>query len=168
MKTTIVPAQITSVEDKIAGNLSFSQLLLMIVPVFVSAGLFVFLPPFTTYKLYKVFITVLVALICLTLALRIKGRLVAQWVTILSRYNARPRFYVFDKRSVYARKIVRQKVVTPVEVEEKVLEVSLEPQFAFNTGELLSFENRITHPAANFHFTRSKKGGLRVHIKEIK
>jgi hypothetical protein len=165
MRTTIVPAQITSVEDKIAGNLSFTQLLLMIVPVFVSAGLFVFLPPFTTYKLYKVFITVSIALICLALALRIKGRLVVQWIIILSRYNARPRFYVFNKNSSYARTVVRQKRAIPTIETELVPEVSLEPSFAFNTGEVMDFEKKISNPAADFHFKRNKKGGLSVGIK---
>ena len=40
MKMTVVPAQVTTVEDRIIGNLGFSQILLLIVPVFAAAGIF--------------------------------------------------------------------------------------------------------------------------------
>ena len=40
MRTTVVPAQVTTVEDKIAGNLGLSQLLLLTLPVFGGSALF--------------------------------------------------------------------------------------------------------------------------------
>jgi hypothetical protein len=39
MKTTIIPAQITTVEDKIAGNLSFAQILLFLAALFLGTYL---------------------------------------------------------------------------------------------------------------------------------
>ena len=33
MKTTVVPAQVTTVEDKIAGNLSFVQIIILIITI---------------------------------------------------------------------------------------------------------------------------------------
>lgn len=168
MKTTVVPAQITSVEDRITGNLSFSQLLLMIVPVFVSAALFVLLPPFTSYRPYKLIISVLLAAVCIILAIRIKGRLVVEWIGLLSRYNLRPRYYVFNKNSLSSRKIEKiQK--EPKKLENKVPTKFLPKQaLVFNTGEVMNFEDRLKNPEANFHFSTNKKGGLRVHIKEVK
>jgi hypothetical protein len=168
MKTTVVPAQITSVEDKIAGNLTFKQLILMIAPVFVSTALFVLLPPFTKYRLYKVILSATFGLLCLALALRVKGKLVIEWIAMLSRYNLRPRIYVFNKNSSYARTITIKPKQTKTEVSEPKLKKSVMPQLAFTTGEIINFENALGNPNADMHFIRSKKGGLRVHIKEIK
>lgn len=168
MRTTIVPAQITSVEDRITGNLSFKQLLLMITPVFMSMALFICLPPFAGYKVYKVVISVVIAVICLGLALRIKGRLVIDWAMILSRYNLRPTYFVYNKNNSTARTVIAKKHARPAEQSEPQKAKSPMPQFVYNTGDEMSFEERLINPAANLHFTFSKKGGLRVHVKEIK
>ncbi|MCA9333231.1 PrgI family protein [Candidatus Saccharibacteria bacterium] len=168
MKTTVVPAQITSVEDRIAGNLSFKQLILMITPVFVSTALFILLPPFTKYQLYKVIISVTFALLCFTLALRVKGKLVIEWIIMLSHYNLRPRFYVFNKNSGSSRSITPKPKKQIVDKEVKESKSPLLPKLAFTTGEILNFENALGNPNADLHFIRSKKGGLRVHIKKVK
>ena len=34
MRTTVIPAQITTVEDKIAGSLNLTQILILMIPVF--------------------------------------------------------------------------------------------------------------------------------------
>lgn len=65
MRMTVVPAQITTVEDRIIGNLGFSQILLLIVPLFVSAGVFVLLPPFIGGAIYKYIIMAAVGLVFL-------------------------------------------------------------------------------------------------------
>lgn len=168
MKTTVVPAQITSVEDRIAGNLSFKQLILMIAPVFVSTAMFVLLPPFTKYRLYKVIISGMFGLICLTLALRIKGRLVIEWIGMLSRYNLRPKIYVFNKNNTSGRTLPPKTKHIKTEKKTEELKAPALPRLVFSTGDIMSFENALGSPSADMHFIRSKKGGLHVHIKEIK
>ncbi len=168
MKTTVVPAQITSVEDRISGNLSFKQLILLVTPVFLSTALFIFMPPFTKYRLYKVLISLFIASICLILAIRVRGRLVAEWIGTMSRYNLRPRYYVFNKNSVVGRKILYSTRDEIKKVKNKEPKTMPMPHLAFNTGEVMNFENTLTNPNADFYFLRSKKGGLRVHIKEVK
>lgn len=168
MRTTIVPAQITSVEDKISGSLTFKQLLLMIAPVFISMALFVFLPPFAGYKVYKLVLSIAIAVICLVLALRIKGRLIVDWMVILSRYNLRPTYFIYNKNDSTARTVIAKKQPRTTELKEPVKQAMPQRQFAYNTGDEMSFEERLINPAANLHFTFSKKGGLRVHVKEVK
>jgi hypothetical protein len=168
MKTTVVPAQITSVEDRIAGNLSFKQLLLLVAPVFLSTALFIFLPPFTQYRLYKVIISLIIASICLVLAIRVRSRLVVDWIGTLSRYNLRPRYYIFNKNSVVSRKITPLNKTTKQIVDKKTPERIPLAQLVFSTGDVMNFENTLSNPQTDFHFLRSKKGGLRVHIKEVK
>ena len=75
MRTTVVPAQITSVEDKIAGNLSFTQLLLLVTPLFLGISLLILLPPFGVFAVYKIIISSAVTIVCISLAIRIRGRL---------------------------------------------------------------------------------------------
>lgn len=166
MKTTVVPAQITSVEDRISAHLSFKQLILMIIPVFLSAAIFVFLPPFLMYRNYKLAVSLVFVMICLTLAIRIKQRLVIEWIQVLKTYNSRPRIYVYNKNSMVHRQHIKiSKVVAPESIAEVESSQSLPPEY--KEDDVVNFESIVENPLANFHFSRSKKGGLRVHLKEI-
>lgn len=166
MKTLIVPAQITSVEDKIAGNLSFTQLLLMIVPVFISAGLFVFLPPFTQFRVYKLAIASVIAIISIALSIRIKSRLILEWLPVLGRYNLRPRYYVFNKNHTQGRDITVAAKKKEIVDQKKQLAKPIK-HLSFHPKEVYAFESAIVHPGADLHFKRNKKGGLDVRIKQV-
>lgn len=166
MRTTIVPAQITTVEDKIAGNLGLSQIILLIAPVFGGSAIFVVLPPFFNYALYKVVLVSFGALLCGVLAVRIKGKILASWVFAILRYNLRPTYYVFNKNNSYTREVIRSvaEVVEP-EVEPAAVEPSAIPRLS--TVEELEVANVIADPSANLRITTTKKGELRVIINEI-
>lgn len=167
MRTTVVPAQITSVEDKIAGSLSFSQLLLLIVPLFLSVAIYIVVPPFGSFHIYKIVIASIVTVVCLLLAIRIRGRLIAEWIGLRARYNARPLHYVFNKNSSYARKPV---TATEKKVEEVVDQADEKPAMKpllFLAKDQLQFDAATTNPSADFHFKVSKKGGLSVSIKKV-
>jgi hypothetical protein len=167
MKLTVVPAQITSVEDRIAGNLSFKQLLLIITPVFLSMAVFVLLPPFTRYHWYKLVISICTVSLCLTLAVRVRDQLVAEWIGTLSRYNLRPRYYVFNKNDMTARTLIETKSNKLNQVKPEAERLIPRPRLAFTTNEFIDFEHTLANPRAELYFLRSKKGGLRVHIKEV-
>jgi len=166
MRTTIVPAQITTVEDKIAGSLGLSQILLLISPIFDGSAIFVILPPFFNYALYKVVLISIGALLCGILAVRIKGKILASWITAILRYNLRPAYYVFNKNSSYARE-------TPAAViEEAEPEAQAEAEqpaavAQLSTAERLQATGVIADPAADVRFTTTKKGELRVIVNEI-
>src|SRR5215204_1042792 len=106
MRTTIVPSQVTTVEDRVAGRLGLSQLLLLISPIFGSSIIFVVLPPFFNYAVYKVVLIVCVASLSALLAIRIKGKILLFWAITLLRYNTRPRYYLFNKNSAHTREII--------------------------------------------------------------
>lgn len=166
MRQTVVPAQVTTVEDKIAGNISFKQMLLLVAPVFLGGAMYVFLPPFLGYSIYKIVIWILFAVVCATLAVRIKGRLVADWIVIRSKYNLRPTFYTYNKNSMQLRKKidVAPKTLDMNESAEKKKYIHHEVDF----GSLRRLEEIILEPKANLVFHATKKGGLRVSIKEVK
>ena len=94
MKTSVVPAQVTSIEDTITAKLSLTQIVLLILPVFLAAIIFTGLPPSLHIKLYKLILTVVIAIPITTLALRINGQLLLRWLVMLSTYQVRPRRYI--------------------------------------------------------------------------
>ncbi len=169
MKTTIVPAQITSVEDKVVGNISVKQLLLLMSPVFLGVVIFAFLPPFIKYTTLKLAIVSTIVTVCSVLAIRWRGKLVAEWIAIMSRYNSRPRHYVYSKKDSFLRpkhsSAKRIELEVPIVAEEQP-----ETDFAAKLApsEFVRLEHAIENPAANFRFSVTRKGGLRVHIKEIR
>lgn len=165
MKTTIVPAQITTVEDKIAGSLGFTQLLLLVVPVFLGAALFVVLPPFFRVTLLKTSVVLVLTLICITMAVRIKGVIVLSWILILLRYNQRPRHYLYDKNSSYLR------IISTTEAQPSTLVVAKElPEHSplLVPGELVRAQMVVDDPRAKFHIRADRKGVLRAYIYEVK
>jgi hypothetical protein len=168
MKTTVVAAQVTTVEDRIAGNLSFTQLLLLAVPVFFGAALFAAVPPFMNISALKLALVTILAITCAILAIRIKGKLVLHWITILVTYVRRPRFYVYNKNDVFLRPLTREKPSTANKLSTPVT-IQVIPSFSASLPDVtqVRLEQTIANPKANFHF-RVKKGGLRVYIREVK
>ena len=169
MKTAIVPAQITTVEDKVAGNLSLSQLLLLAAPVFIGSAIYIIFPPSMGAAMYKlVILTVLVVGFSL-LAIRIKGRILLLWLITIVRYNLRPRFHVFNKNDAYLRDTSTE--VLPQDREEQSIDDLggdhiLIP--VLSTRETVLLEGIIANPQAKLHFLTDRKGALRVRITEIK
>lgn len=166
MKTTIVPAQVTSVEDKIAGNLNFTQVLLLTTPVFLSGAVFALLPPFMSLRSYKLALCVLMASVCIVLSIRIKGRIILAWIAIIGRYNLRPRYYIFNKNDLYLRPIFKS---TPTNIKRaKVQEPKPKLTELIPLTSLIHAEHMADDPRARFEFRTNRKGELRVHIQEIK
>jgi len=91
VKQTIVPAQVTTVEDKIVGSVSFKQLLLFVTPVFMGVLTYAFIPPFMSFGLIKIFLWSLLSIVCFTLAIRVKQQLIIDWLVIIGRFRRRPR-----------------------------------------------------------------------------
>jgi len=168
MRTTIVPAQITTVEDRIAGRLGLTQLLLLIMPIFGGSAIFVIFPPFFTYAVYKVVFITCVAVLCALLAIRIKGKILLFWAITLLRYNMRPRYYLFNKNSTYTREMVLPADIEDEPAEETTAQIAAPPRkTVLTTAERVQIEDLLANPDANVHITANKKGELRVHLTEV-
>ncbi len=168
MRTTIVPAQVTTVEDRIAGRLGLTQLLLLIMPIFGGSAIFVILPPFFAYAVYKLVLITCVAVLCALLAIRIKGKILLFWVITLWRYNTRPRYYLFNKNSTHTREIVLPVDIDNEPTEETIADVAMPTRkISLTTAERVQIEDLLANPDANVHITTNKKGELRVHLTEV-
>ncbi len=168
MRTTVIPAQITTVEDKIAGNLSMTQVVILMIPVFFATLMFAIAPPTMHIALYKLPPVFLVVIICLILSLRIKGKVVASWLLVLLRFNTRAKYYVFNKNDSYLREMpevihdANKKVVNEDPKKAMVL-----PAKTFGLKELKELERFIKNPNYTFSLKPGKKGGLYVAVSEI-
>lgn len=167
MKATIVPAQVTTVEDRIMGGLSFSQLMLLLVPIFMSAGMYAMIPPFMDGNVYKYIGMAIVALLCSILAIRIKGRILASWLVTILRYNLRPKYYLFNKNTTALREQYADHMLAAEEKTDRTRprERAEVPQLELH--EVAKVMAKLENPAANLRFETTRKGGLYVRLTEI-
>jgi len=171
MRTTVIPAQITTVEDKIAGNLNLTQILILMVPVFWTTIVYALISPTMRLAWYKFPLVLIVLFACLILSLRIKGKVVLSWLIVLIRFNARAKYYLFNKNDGYQRMIdlpVFEKKQIKI-FKEKVVEKEAEkPISNFNIPDFVKLENLIRNSAYSLSFKTAKKGGVNVAFEQIK
>lgn len=170
MRTKVIPAQITTVEDKIAGNLSLTQIMILISPVFLATIIYVLFPPSMQLVVYKIVLTVFVAILCIFLSLRIDGVVVAQWLMILFRYNLRPRFYIFNKSDTFQRLLDLPKIVTKPRFafRKAVVKEKEQPKLTtLHLSDAIKLEYALTSKKLDLKFRVAKKGGLNVAFQEI-
>jgi len=171
MRTRVIPAQITTVEDRIAGSLNLNQLFLLMIPVFWATIEFVILPPKLHVTLLKVVIALLIAGVCGILALRIKGKVIINWLIILLRYNLRPRWYVLNKNDAYLREMhlpVFEKRQSRLFRKKKAVAKDEKSLQQIVLSDIIRLEQLITNPDFTFSVKTNKKGGLNVGIEQIK
>lgn len=168
MKTRAIPAQITTVEDKIAGNLNLTQISLLMLPVFSLMVIYALLPKPMQFTFYKIPLVLVIAIISGVLSLRVKGKVIFNWVIILLKYNSRPSFYVFDKNERYMRDIsfpAIKKKQRKLFLRKKSTDVKkniIHP----STTELVRFDNFVSSPNMSFSIKVDRKGGLNVAIEQ--
>jgi hypothetical protein len=168
MKTSVVPAQVTTIEDRIAGRLGLSQLMLLAVPVFGGSALYIILPPNMHSATYKLVVIVSLLLVCSILAIRIKEKILLLWLVVLVRYNLRPRYYVANKNSLAGRNLGES--AKDLESEEETTEieqVNYAPLPSLSIAEALRVQAVMENPATNLSFIANKKGGLHVVLTEV-
>lgn len=168
MRTTIVPAQITTVEDKIAGSLNLTQIFLLMTPVFFGSIIYFAFPPRLHSAVYKLLLIAFIVLFCCVLAIRLKGKVLIEWFVILLRYSNRPRYFISNKNDAYQRETFFEESIKkqpkPQLHREKQIEIDLTPQIA------LSDRIKLEHflPYANLRIAFKKMGSMYVSLTEIK
>lgn len=168
MRVSIVPAQITTVEDKIAGNISVQQAMLLGLPILFGFVTALFFPPFGQFVAYKVAIVVILFVICGSLALRIKGRIVAQWIKLFAIYCARPKYHVYDKNTSYLRASESTKLPSETKVTTTSPQKKIIPQISnIAPHEFARLEQLAADSRAGIKFVVGRKGELNVRITEV-
>lgn len=168
MRTQVIPAQITTVEDRIAGNFSLKQILILLTPAFFATIVFVVFPPTMIITWLKVGIISAFGLVTTTLAIRLKGKLIIDWIVVLLKYNVRPKYYVFNKNDVDYRDLIlpKKEKIEPAKVEkESKASEKLIPSITIKN--LIQLEDLIHSKDFDVRFSTAKKGGLNVAFEKI-
>jgi hypothetical protein len=171
MRTRVIPAQITTVEDKIVGSLNLMQMLILMAPVFFTTLIYSILPPTMSFVVYKLIVSAVVFVTCLLLSLRIKGKVVVDWLAILLRYNLRAKYYIYNKnenhlRTMYLPSFEEEKVVKTKQVKVKAKK-QISSQ-VYQVKNLVNWENLVGSQDMDFRYKVSRKGGLNVAFEQIK
>lgn len=168
MKATIVPAQVTTVEDRVAGNLGFSQLILFAIPVFGGSLLYTVLPPSMSASAYKLVIIGIAAVVSSVLAIRIKGKILLLWMIVLLRYNLRPKLYLFNKNTNSFRENYPDHPVPPDQVDARSITKQSSPILPKLglVDSARAFE-ALDNPLRQLRYETTKNGGLYVRYTEI-
>ncbi|HSX05431.1 MAG TPA: hypothetical protein VLF69_03115 [Candidatus Saccharimonadales bacterium] len=167
MKQTVVPAQITTVEDRIVGSLGLTQIVLLALPVLATGLVFTAFPPAMHIAPYKIIALTVLAAICGMLAIRIRGQLMLFWLIVRVRFNIRPTYYIFNKNTTANRELYD--AMKTVELPHEELEKTAPRRRASKlsvTDTIRAFE-AMDNPAAHLTFATNKKGNLYVHITEV-
>lgn len=168
MKTQAIPAQITTVEDHIAGNLNLTQMILLLVPVFALLLIYALLPAPMHLSLYKVPLILSISLLCIILAIRLKRKVIINWVVILLKYNLRPAFYVYDKNEAYLRSFSLPDSKRKASKHSAHLK-AIKPEQIRTTTPLTDFirlDDLLTNPNFSLSFRTGRKGGFNVSLKQ--
>lgn len=170
MKTTVIPAQITTIEDRIAGNLNLTQILLLLSSLFVATFIYAIFPESMKFTLYKIPLILFVLITFGILSLRIKGKVVLNWLLILAQYNTRPRYYMFNKNNLFLRDVeplqnlIEKPALAKAKEEAKVAETQIMHPLSFT--DLVDIEDFLERNKFSFQFNR--KGGINVAVAKIK
>ena len=166
MKTRVIPAQITTVEDKIAGNLNLTQILLLMVTPFWTTIVYSLFIPKLELAWYKLPIIGIVSLLSIVLAVRVKGKVLLNWLVLILHYNVRPRFYLFNKNEAYLRALDLPATEKKQKAEAKREAEKTKAVPIFTTRELAKLENIIADPKYSLSLKSAKKGGLDVAFEQ--
>jgi len=167
MKQSIVPAQITTVEDRVLGNLTPYQAGLISAPLVLGVLFYATLPPHFHLKLYKIGIIVGLELIGAILSIRVDDQMLVFWLITRLRYNLRPRYYIYDKNSTYLRNTTD---FAPVTAEKKAVKAETEapeiPEVAVRDA--VRIEEIMADERVNLRFKTTRNGRLHVVANEVK
>lgn len=163
MKSTVVPAQITTVEDKIAGSLNFIQIILLVFSLIIGTAFYGLIPPKLHLSSFKIVLMIGEFAVFGLLALRYKGRILADWLVIYLRFKSRPRIYIFTKNDIPSRE---KQIEVIQEIEERQVAKSHKRIKIFRRKSKIIQNPIIANSGSIISIKPSKKGGLDVEYQE--
>lgn len=167
MRTRVIPAQITTVEDKIAGNLSLNQVLILLTPVVLSSIVFILLPPVMTFVWYKLGIALILLLMCSILAIRVKERIILRWLLVIGTYHKRPKYYLFTKTDTHYRPHYPFSETITLDTAEENAAVPQHLSETVSVKDTLRLDDWITKHGLELRYQARKNGGLHVAVEKI-
>jgi len=167
MKTSIVPAQITTVEDKIAGKLTIRQLLILLIAGFTDILIFLIFPKALRLTPIKLIIISLNSIIVSLLAYKHQEKILLSWLLLIFSYLKRPRIYIYHKNAKAKRndpveiiKAADNQTSLPTKHIKEISESYLHDQVNFLSSSIVNNEK------FKVNFINDKKRGLKIYVSE--
>lgn len=167
MKRSIVPAQITTVEDRVLGNLTPYQAALISLPLVFGVVFYAMLPPHFHLKMYKIGIIAGLELIGAILSIRVNDQMLIFWLITRLKYNMRPRYYIYDKNDAYLRNVPSDFDVVTAKKPEPKTAPTTEDVPAVKLSTAVRLQEIMADERVNLRF-KTTKGRLNVVANEIK
>lgn len=168
MRTTVIPAQITTIEDKIAGSLNLTQLILLMVPVFWTTIVYTILTPAMHVVWYKIPLVFAVLVISLSLAVRVNGVVVLNWLFVIMGYKLRPKLYIFNKNDTYLKELDLPTEPKPIiNTAKKTRPSSVTVAHKINVKDILLLQRFMKRRRMKLRYRSSAKGGLHVAFEHV-
>jgi hypothetical protein len=167
MKTTVVPAQITTVEDRIAGSLTLPQIVLMVMAMVIGSVIYAVVVPKLHFGAVKMTLIAIEILFFGSLSLRFNGKIVGEWLVIFLRFKSRPRRYVFTKNDPIHREVILESDKKEISDKQNDNANNIEPEEKpLSLIEELNMQKIYYNDSLSISFKPSKKGGLDVTLKK--
>ncbi len=162
MKTTRIPAQITTIEDTVAGKLTLRQLILLIIPIILSMMMYIFIPKYFNFSTPKIIISSFLIIISSVASINTKNRLIIDWIVILIKYIFRPKYFVYERSSITFKDKLKMNLINNKNhenIKNKIEEKTISTIFSYGKISL--------NPKFSISFKPVKKGGIKVAIYKI-
>jgi len=166
MRITVVPAQITTVEDRVAGNFTFVQIVLMVIPLVIGALIYSSMAPKIHFNPAKLTLIAVDFFIFGIMAIRFNGKILADWLIIYLRYSARPRRYIFTKNDLIHREIILETSEQTASSTIQTVEKKSKRQKSLSLLDQSKMDQLFAENALSVSFKISKKGGVDVSLKQ--
>jgi len=168
MKTAIVPAQVTTIEDRIAGNFTIAQLGILLLGLGLATLLYLLMSPKLHFNPGKAVAIVTVIALVAPLAIRIQGKIVADWLIVLSRFLSRPHRYIFTKNDLATRAV-------PIPENKAHIVTQAQPKPSLRTvikqlsvPDQAKADELLENPGLAVRFVIAEKGGIDVSLTPVK
>lgn len=144
--------------------------MMLMAPVFFMTLIYAVFPPSMSFVAYKLTLSAIFFVICITLSLRVKGKIIIHWLSILIRYNLRAKYYIYNKNESYLRTLylpINKSPATKKKTVKARAKSKVKPA-THRIKNLVSLENMIGNDEVDFRYKIGKKGGLNVAFEQIK
>ncbi len=168
MKTTVVPAQVTTVEDRLIGNLTFAQILIFIIPLFTDLVTYLTVVPRSQLDYDKTILIVSQSFIICLLALRVNEKILANWLWIFFKFICRPKIYLYsiiDPAAALSDKNISSENAEEVDHLPTLPDPGKTDIEANNVIDHLVVEKMIRDRLFNVRIQPRKSGGYNVFLK---
>ncbi len=167
MRSTVIPAQITTVEDKITNNLSLTQLVILVFPILISFIFYLIIPPAIKLSIIKIGLSLTVFILLSPLAIRVNDKILLLWIMLFIKYYSRESYYVFNKNDLTYRLHTNEPIIENLKSDTIINNKTDKGQQKINgSRQQLSLENLINNPMINFSFKNSRKGSWHVNVSK--